>query len=120
MKIKFRHYRLVPAYDGLVGYKDNPYALIKSSHGINTTDEDGKPMSSHYLACGGATYVALYEDGELMKEAVAFCHPNENFSRKLGREYALQYLDKGMPSNYNPPLVKFVDIPEELKKFVNA
>lgn len=113
MKIRFRHYRLVLACD-----KDHPFALVKSSHGKNMTDSEGEPMSKHYRACGGATYVALYEDGELMKEAVAFCHPKENFSRAKGRQYALEYLEKGMPSDYKPALVKITDIPEELKKFI--
>lgn len=115
-KIKFRHYRLVPAY--VIGYKDNPFVLVKSSHGRNAVDWEDNPMSQHYRACGGATYVALYEDGELMKEAVAFCHPKENFSRAKGRQYALEYLEKGVPSDYSPALAKWTDIPEELKKFV--
>ncbi len=108
MKIKTNHWRMVPS--NIVGVKHKPYVLVRKREIVDMND---------LMACGGATHVRIYDyNGELLSEGVSFCHPKENFCRKLGRASALKYAQEGMPSNYHPPVVDMVDIPEELKKFV--
>lgn len=113
MRIKTNHWRIVPSsvrsYSSQL-VKEKPLALVRMRDLVDT---------NLIMARGGATQVRIYDDnGELMSEAVAFCHPKENFCRKTGREFALRYAHYGMPSNYHPPIVDLVEIPEELKKFV--
>lgn len=114
MKVKVNHWRLVPTYtlsrSHTAGVKEKPYTLVRKREVSDV---------NHLIACGGATQIRVYDDkGELLSEGLSLCHPKENFCRKTGREFALRYAMYGMPSNYDPPVVDMVEIPEELKKFV--
>lgn len=114
MKVKVNHWRLVPTHTLNRTYKagqvEKPFTLVRKR-----TISDMNSLQAR----GGATHIRLYsDDGELLSEGMSLCHPKENFCRRTGREFALRYATYGMPSDYNPPAVEMVEIPEELKKFV--
>lgn len=109
MPLIVKHWRLVK--NG-VHSEQNPSGYVLKRKAQVSEDES---ICSH----GGATHVQIVNNkGELLKEGVAFCHPKENFCYKEGKRYALIHAKQGMPSDYRPAVVDWVDIPEELKKFI--